>query len=208
MPVPAPKPPPPENSHVFDLLRDPQLRRLYITMAVLTVGWDVYAFAIPVHGSIVGLSASEIGLVMGSFAAATFTVRLGMPFFMHHLKPWTLLVGALLTAGVSFFLLPFVSNVAMMMALMFLLGLGLGSPQPMVLTLLHESAPPGRAGEALGLRTTLINGSQTVMPLLFGAVGAALGMTPVFWTMSAALILGSAFARRAHRLASVKISDS
>jgi MFS family permease len=208
IPVPAPKPVHHNRGHVFDLLRDPQLRRLYLTMAVLTVGWDVYAFAIPVHGSIVGLSASEIGLVMGSFAAATFTVRLGMPFVMHRLKPWTLLVGALLTAGISFFLLPFANNVAAMMALMFLLGLGLGSPQPMVLTLLHESAPEGRAGEALGLRTTLINGSQTVMPLLFGAVGAALGMAPVFWTMSAALILGSAFARRARRLASTKISDA
>jgi MFS family permease len=87
------------------------------------------------------------------------------------------------------------------LGLMFLLGLGLGSPQPMVLTLLHESAPEGRAGEALGLRTTLINGSQTVMPLLFGAVGAALGMMPVFWTMSAALILGSFYARRASHFA-------
>lgn len=201
MPAPVPKPSGSKTGHVFDLLRDPQLRRLYITMAILTVAWDVYAFAIPVHGSIVGLSASEIGLVMASFAAATFVVRLAMPFFMQHVKPWTMLMGALLIAGVSFFLLPFATNVAMMMVLMFVLGLGLGSPQPMVLTLLHESAPEGRAGEALGLRTTLINGSQTVMPLIFGAVGAALGMMPVFWTISAALVFGSFYARRARRFA-------
>lgn len=200
IPVPAPKPEGSSSGDVLDLLRDPKLRRLYITMAVLTVAWDVYSFAIPVHGSLVGLSASEIGLVMASFAAATFVVRLAMPFFVQHVKPWTMLIGALLTAGVSFFLLPFANNVAHMMALMFLLGLGLGSPQPMLLTLLHESAPVGRAGEALGLRTTLINGSQTVMPLIFGAVGAALGMLPVFWTMSAALVFGSFYARRARRL--------
>ena len=126
---------------------------------------------------------------------------MAMPFFVQHVKPWTMLTGALLIAGVSYFLLPFVTNVAMMMALMFVLGLGLGSPQPMVLTLLHESAPEGRAGEALGLRTTLINGSQTAMPLIFGAVGATLGMMPVFWTMSAALVFGSFYARHARRLA-------
>jgi predicted MFS family arabinose efflux permease len=197
MPAPIPKPEGSESGHVFDLLRDPHLRRLYITMAILTVAWDVYAFAIPVHGSVIGLSASEIGLVMASFAAATFVVRLAMPFCMQYIKPWTLLVGALLTAGLSFFLLPFATSVALMMALMFLMGLGLGSPQPMVLTLLHESAPEGRAGEALGLRTTLINGSQTVMPLIFGAVGAALGLTPVFWTISGALVFGSYYAHRA-----------
>ncbi len=201
IPAPAPKPAGSNAGNVFDLLRDPQLRRLYITMAVLTVAWDVYNFAIPVHGSMVGLSASEIGLVMASFAAATFAVRLATPFFVQHVKPWTMLTAALLIAGVSYFLLPFVTNVAMMMALMFVLGLGLGSPQPMVLALLHESAPAGRAGEALGLRTTLINGSQTAMPLIFGAVGATLGMMPVFWTMSAALVFGSFYARRASRLA-------
>ena len=203
LPIAARKPKPAQNStgNVLDLLRDPQLRRLYITMAILTVAWDVYSFAIPVHGSLVGLSASEIGLVMASFAAATFTVRLAMPFFVQHVKPWTMLIGALLIAGLSFFLLPFASNVALMMALMFLLGLGLGAPQPMVLTLLHESAPAGRAAEALGLRTSLINGSQTVMPLMFGAVGAALGMMPVFWTISAALFFGSFYARRARRFA-------
>ena len=85
------------------------------------------------------------------------------------------------------------------MALMFTLGLGLGAPQPMMLTLLHESAPPGRAGEALGLRTTLINGSQTIMPLLFGAVGAALGMAPVFWAISGALLAGGVFANHVRR---------
>ena len=206
--TPAPKSPGSQTGDVLDLLQDPQLRRLYITMAMLTVAWDVYSFAIPVHGSLVGLSPSQIGLVMASFAAATFVVRLAMPFFLHRVKPWTMLTGALFTAAVSYFLLPFASNVAMLMALMFLLGLGLGSPQPMVLTLLHESAPAGRAGEALGLRTTLINGSQTIMPLIFGAVGAALGMMPVFWTMSAALVCGSVYARRARRIASKRITGA
>ena len=201
IPAPAPKPEGSTGGNVMDLLRDPQLRRLYITMAVLTVAWDVYSFAIPIQGSLTGLSASEIGLVMASFAAATFVVRLAMPFFVQRVKPWTMLIGALLTAGVSFFLLPFATTVGAMMALMFLLGLGLGSPQPMILTLLHESAPAGRAAEALGLRTTLINGSQTVMPLIFGGVGAALGMMPVFWAMSAALVVGSLYARRASRIA-------
>jgi predicted MFS family arabinose efflux permease len=181
---------------VLDLLRDPDLRRLFIAMAVLTVAWDVYGFAIPIYGTKIGLSASEIGIVMGAFAAATFAVRLAMPFFVNRIRPWTMLAMSLGTAAVSYALVPFTQNVAVMMALMFLLGLGLGAPQPMILTLLHESAPAGRAGEALGLRTTMINTSQTVMPLIFGAVGAALGIAPLFWAMSVALLAGGFFANR------------
>jgi predicted MFS family arabinose efflux permease len=181
---------------VFDLLRDPDLRRLFIAMAVLTVAWDVYGFAIPIYGTKIGLSASEIGIVMGAFAAATFAVRLAMPFFVHRIRPWTMLAMSLGIAAVSYALVPFTQNVAVMMALMFLLGLGLGAPQPMILTLLHESAPAGRAGEALGLRTTMINTSQTVMPLIFGAAGAALGIAPLFWAMATALVAGGFFANR------------
>ncbi|MEO8101140.1 MAG: MFS transporter [Betaproteobacteria bacterium] len=199
LPMPKPRPHGEAPGDVFDLLRDAQLRKLFITMAILTVAWDVYGFAIPVHGVRIGLSASEIGIVMGTFAAATFTVRLATPYFVTRVRPWSMLVASLLIAGVSFFSLAFATNVGTMMALMFLLGLGLGAPQPMMLTLLHESAPAGRAGEALGLRTTLINGSQTVMPLIFGAVGAALGMGPVFWSISAVLMAGAVFADRVRR---------
>jgi predicted MFS family arabinose efflux permease len=184
---------------VLDLLREGEMRRLFVAMTILTVSWDVYGFAIPIHGTRIGLSASEIGIVMGAFAVATFVVRLAMPFIVQRLKPWTMLSAALATAGVSFAMLPFTESVFVMMALMFLLGLGLGAPQPMVLTLLHESAPPGRAGEALGLRTTLINTSQTVMPLVFGAVGTAIGVAPLFGIAAVALFGGAAFAHRKRR---------
>ena len=186
---------PASRGDVFELLRDAEMRRLFIAMAILTVSWDIYAFAIPVHGSHIGLSASQIGIVMGAFAAATFAVRLAMPFIAQRVKPWSLLAASLLIAGTSYVAVPFTDSVGVLMALMFLLGLGLGAPQPMMLTLLHESAPSGRAGEALGLRTTLINTSQTVMPLVFGAVGVAVGMTPLFLAMATALFAGGLFAR-------------
>ncbi len=180
---------------VFELLRETELRRLFIAMAILTVSWDIYGFAIPVHGTRIGLSASQIGIVMGAFAAATFAVRLAMPFIAQRVRPWSLLAASLLISGTSYVAIPFTDSVGVLMALMFLLGLGLGAPQPMVLTLLHESAPPGRAGEALGLRTTLINTSQTVMPLVFGAIGSAVGMMPLFLAMATVLFAGGIFAR-------------
>ncbi len=175
---------------VLDLLKDIEVRKLFFTMTLLTLAWDVYGFTIPIHGSAIGLSASEIGIVMGAFAAATFTVRLAMPFIVQRMQPWTLLKASMLIAGAAFAVIPFTHSVVVLMLLMFALGLGLGAPQPMVLTLLHETAPKGRAGEALGLRTTLINTSQTTMPMLFGAVGAAFGLAPIFWAMAAMLLGG------------------
>jgi hypothetical protein len=50
------------------------------------------------------------------------------------------------------------------------------------------------------MRTTMINTSQTFMPLAFGAVGTALGMAPILWTMAGALLIGGWLAGRRRRL--------
>ena len=38
------------------------------------------------------------------------------------------------------------------------------------------------------MRTLLLNFAQASVPLAFGAMGAALGMVPVFWAMGAGLL--------------------
>lgn len=184
---------------MFDLLRDANMRNLFVAIGVLTVAWDIYTFAMPIYGTQIGLSASQIGIVMGSFAAASFAVRLVMPMVARRVRPWPLIAGAMVVAGLSYAAIPLSHSVGALMAAMFVLGLSLGAPHPMVLTLLHHAAPEGRAGEAVGLRTMFINTSQTALPLIFGVLGTALGMAPLFFAMTAALFGGSALARRVAR---------
>jgi hypothetical protein len=66
----------------------------------------------------------------------------------------------------------------------------------MIMSLLYESSPPGRQGEAVGLRTLLLNGSHTLIPILSGALSAAAGTAPVFWLLAAFLLGGAWYARR------------
>jgi hypothetical protein len=47
----------------------------------------------------------------------------------------------------------------------------------------------------LGLRATMMNISQSAVPLVSGAIGAALGVAPVFWMVGATL-LGGCYATR------------
>jgi MFS family permease len=69
------------------------------------------------------------------------------------------------------------------------LGLVLGTVQPMIMSTLHQITPSHRHGEALGLRLMSLNGSSVVMPMLFGTLGAVVGVSVVFW--SVALLVGS-----------------
>ena len=185
---------------VTDLLRDPRLRGPFVASGLLAMGWDLYSFVVPIYGSSVGLSASTIGIVMGSFAAATFSVRIVMPTLARRVREWTMVAVALGVSGTAYSMFPFFERVPMLMALSFLLGLGLGCAQPMIVSLLYAASPAGRQGEVVGVRTTMLNASHTFLPLAFGVL-ATLGMGPVFWSMSAMLVGGSAFVQWRERRA-------
>jgi predicted MFS family arabinose efflux permease len=187
---------PAAERHVIDLLRHAPLRAVFITSGLLSMGWDLFTFMVPIQGARIGLSASTIGLIMGSFGAGTFLIRLVMPKVARLLSAWHILACALAITSLVYLLFPLFNAVPVLLALAFLLGLGLGCAMPMVMSLIYFVAPEGRTGEAVGVRSTLINASQTVLPLLFGALGAATGTVPVFWSLAILLALGGIFASR------------
>ena len=197
LPQPHAHAPPPDPRHrVADLLMHRELRPIFVTSGLLAAAWDMFTFAIPIYGSSIDLSASSIGLVLGSFSAATFVIRGALPALSRRLTAWPLLAASLGIAATSFLLFPLFERAGLLMAIAFLLGLGLGMSQPMVMSLLHNTVPQGRVGEAIGVRMTLVNMSQITIPLLFGALGTALGMGPVFWATALLLGAGSWYARR------------
>jgi MFS family permease len=185
------------NRRLLDLFRVPGLRRTFIVSGMLAMGWDLYSFLMPLYGARLGLAAATIGGIMASFAVATFVVRLAMPVLIRRVRQWRVLVASMAIAGLSYLLFPFVSSVPLLMANSFALGLGLGCAQPVIMSLLYEASPPGRQGEAVGVRTTMINASSTFIPLASGALSVLAGsMAPAFWLLAASLLAGAWFARR------------
>ena len=180
----------------WDLLRTPGLRRLLMVNWLLSASWDVHTFVVPILGHERNFSASAIGLVLGLFAAAVALVRLLIPLLAQRLSESQVLVGAMLCTGAVFSVYPLVSSAWIMGVCAVLLGLALGSVQPMIMTTLHQITPHERHGEAIALRSMTINFSSAVMPLMFGLAGAALGAASLFWVMGAAVALGSVQARR------------
>jgi MFS family permease len=211
--LPQPRVPARDNgaTNPFDLFRLRELRHVLIVSGLVSMAWDLQTFLVPVYGTRVGLSASQIGIIIGAFAAATFVVRLAMPALSRRFHEWQVLVFTLVTSGAAYGLMPLFSGVAPLMAVMFLLGLGLGAAQPNVMSLLHDRSPVGRVGEALGLRTIVMNSSHVVLPLVIGAFGTVLGAAPAFWLMASTLIGGGwrahGWSRRArHRALSTPTS--
>jgi MFS family permease len=180
----------------WDLLAMPGLKRLMGVNLLLSACWDVHAFAVPVLGHERGFSASTIGFVLGSFTLAVTAVRVLIPALAHHVREVTVLRAAMVGTGLVFAAYPFATNPWLMAALAMALGVTLGCVQPMIMSGLHHLTPAPRHGEAIALRSIVINLSSTTLPLVFGAAGAAVGVAALFWSVGAATAAGSWPARR------------
>ena len=138
-----------------------------------------------------GLLTSVIGSILGAFAVAATLVRMLLPLVAARVSEWRVLAAAMLSTAVLFAAYPFMTSAWTMGLCSLLLGVALGTVQPMIMSLLHQITPEARHGEALGLRLMAINASSVVMPILFGSAGAVIGIAAVFWLTGLAVGLGS-----------------
>lgn len=187
-PPPAPVGTAAGGGTAWSLLREPHFRRLMLLNWALASCWDVHTFVVPVLGHERGLSASVIGALLGAFAIAAALVRMALPLVSARLLEWQVILVAMVTAAALCFVYPLVRSPWLMGLCSVLLGFALGSVQPMIMSMLHQITPEHRHGEALGLRLMAITASSVVMPLLFGAAGAVVGVTGVFWVVG--LVVG------------------
>lgn len=175
----------------WDLLQNQGFRRLLLLNWALSSCWDVHTFVVPILGHERGLSASVIGSILGAFAIAAALIRLLIPLLSRHLSEWVVVMGAMLSSCLLFMLYPLMPGAWAMGLCSVLLGVVLGSVQPMVMSMIHQITPPERHGEALGLRMMAINGSSVIMPVLFGSVGAVVGVAALFWAVGAMVGISS-----------------
>ena len=188
----------PVSGGFFDLLKIRDLRNTLIASGIVSSAWDVYQFFLPIYGHSIGLSATAIGSVMSAFAISIILLRLVLPWAVRRSSEARLLTYAMFVACGAFVLFPFFQNAWALAAVSFLLGIGCGCGQPLSMTLVFNASPKGRAGEATGMRITVNQITHMAIPLLFGAIGTAVGLSAVFFANAGFLVVGGYMSWRNH----------
>ncbi len=177
------------------LLANAPLRRTLISSGIVLTGIDLFQFYMPIYGHAIGLSATAIGVVISLFAAAAFAVRLVLPAMVKRWGEDAVFFWSLALGATTYLAFPMFNSFVPLAVAAFVLGLGLGCGQPLSLMLVYGRAPQGRSGEALGLRLTINNFTHIAVPLVFGTLGSAFGVAPVFFANSLLLAGGGALIR-------------
>jgi MFS family permease len=180
---------------VYTILKVADVRRALATSSLINVGRDLYQFYFPVYAHNVGLSASLIGVVQAFNFGAELTVRFFLARLLKAFKEEQLLAYSFFVGAASLVLIPFFETVYVLALLSFMLGLGMGCGQPIITMLMYSYSPQGRSGEALGLRMSIIHLTKLVGPVVFGAIGSALGLAAMFVVNAAVMTTGGALSR-------------
>jgi MFS family permease len=185
---------PPKGS-VLDLLTGSGLWRVLATSSLVVTGIDLFQVYMPIYGHDAGLSATAIGVVLAVFSGAAFVVRIALPHLVNRLTQEKVLAYAFFIGAGSFFLVPFFQSVVVLSLIAFTFGLGMGCGQPITLMMTYSNSLEGRSGEAMGLRTTVNHMTRVIVPILFGSLGSAFGLSPVFWSNALLLASGGAISK-------------
>jgi MFS family permease len=183
---------------IVDTLKDPAIVRILVIGSLVQLGTDLFQFYIPVYGVGIGLSASAIGILLATFAVASFIVRFAFPRLVRRLGEDLLLAYSFVLAATGFALVPLFHDLALLATVSFVFGLGTGCGQPIATMMMFSRAADGRSGEALGLRLTVNNLIRVIAPAAFGVVVSAFGLPPVFY-INAAMMGAGAFISRARQ---------
>src|SRR4051812_5575004 len=180
---------------IMQTLADPAVMRILAIGALVQLGTDLFQFYIPVYGVGIGLSASSIGTLLATFAAASFIVRFALPRLIKRLGEANLLAYSFFFAAGGFALVPLFQSVLMLSLVSFIFGPGTGCGQPIATMLMFSRAADGRSGEALGLRLTVNNLVRVIAPALFGFIVTGFGLAPVFYISAAMMGSGGIVSR-------------
>ena len=179
-------------------LLTPALWPLALAIVMLTAAGDALMFSTPLIGQLHGLSATSVGMIVSSYAVGGFLIRLCSGLFIAKLSEWNYLGLTLLVNALLLLVFGQLSTVFALAGLSLVLGAWTGLAQPMTQSLMHQTVPEQRVGEALGTRLALVGGTQSASPLLLGlgvqfwGTGWTLALASLVLAASAAYVLRAA----------------
>ncbi|MEV0998119.1 MFS transporter [Nonomuraea sp. NPDC050202] len=178
------------------LLRRPGLAHALVTSCVVLAAVDITLVYLPALGTEHGLTAGTIGLLLTIRGLASMVSRFFLGRLSRALGRRRLLVAGTVAAAAALLVTPLPMPLWLLVPVLVVLGFGLGVGQPMTMSWLAESAPPGLRGRAMSLRLVGNRTGQLLLPGAAGLVAAGAGAAGVLMVTALGLGWAGVAARR------------
>jgi MFS family permease len=181
------------------MLRRGELRGALVASVIVLTTLDILIAYLPVLGQERGIPPHFIGILLSLQAGSSLVFRLVLPRFLRLLGRQRTLAITLAVSGVSMIGIVVPAHPWVLVAMMLLLGFGLGAGQPLSMAWTAQSVGVNDRGAALAMRVAANRLGQLLVPSMLGALAVSLGSGIVFGSGAAVLIAGSTWLGRAWR---------
>jgi MFS transporter, DHA1 family, multidrug resistance protein len=138
-----------------------------------------------------GARLTGVGVAVGAYSVTNLVFNVVGGRLVDRVGRRRLVVWSLVLVAVAMLCYPLVSNLAGLIAVRLLHGVGGGILVPAVFTVLADAAPSMERGRAMGRAGAVIGAAAVVAPALAGVVRDAAGFTAVFLTVAGTMGFGA-----------------
>ena len=149
-------------------------------MSHFAVFAGVFGF-VPVYAAEIGASSSELGLITMINLGFSTAGALGAVWFWERLGYRTTIILGAIISGVSLLVIPFISEVPVLMAVQISFGMGSGVLMTTLMALSIRDVPREQQATAMGVYQAVYAVGMLAGPLVSGFLGAGLGLSTVFF---------------------------
>jgi MFS family permease len=181
---------------VGELLRLPGLPRALLTSCVVLAAVDISLVYLPALGAERHIPSGLIGTLLVLRAVASMASRLLLGRLTARMGRRRLLISSVFTAAVGLAACAAPVPTWLLATAVAVAGFGLGVGQPLTMSWLAESAPPGSRGRAMSLRLTGNRAGQILIPGAAGLAAAGLGAAGVLLITAVGLACTGHLARK------------
>ncbi|MCG5214660.1 MFS transporter [Streptosporangium soli] len=178
------------------LMRLPGLPHALLTSCVILAVVDITLVYLPALGAELGLASGTVGMLLAVRGVASMGSRLFLGRLSQLLGRRRLLVASTIAAALALAAIPLPVPLWLLALALLVTGFGLGVGQPLTMSWLAESAPPGLRGRAMSLRLLGNRTGQVLIPSAAGLMAAGLGAGGVLWIAALGLGWAGVAARR------------
>jgi MFS family permease len=169
------------------LLRRPGMTAALMTSFSAKSGVDLLLVYLPLLGAAVGLTSSQVGILLGISSSGALLARAATAWFVRRIPTLKLTVIATTVAATCLLIVALSHNLAPMMIAMSVLGFALGLSQTTTMDWVVDLVDDTSRGSALGLRVATNRVGQAFILAAAGAASQVWGVEVAFALLAAVM---------------------
>ncbi|SEB72255.1 MFS transporter [Paenibacillus sp. GP183] len=185
----------PYSGSTWTLLKHVNLRKSLIISGVGLYSKELIVAYFPLYGMKIGMSVSEIGIILSISAMMTIAVRFIQYQIVQKFGRTQVMTAALFFSAVAFLLIAWTQIPVILAIIIALMGAGLGIVQPLSIVYALNYTSADRHGEVLGIRLSINRILQFAAPIIFGGAGGYFGLQFIFVANGIIMMTGAYFTR-------------